>query len=161
MSNAVRDQESVLDYEGGFKATLLDHSVQINGAGFHYDYTNKQTRSELIDPVFGVLNALVNVPKSELTGGETEITYSPIHDLHLNFAGTYVASKIDQFVGVGFNGGIFNFAGSPLPFIPKWSLNGGAITTSRSRPISRASPALTRRIPGTATRWSGPTRIPS
>ncbi len=119
-------QESVLDYEGGFKATLFDHSVQINGAGFHYDYTNKQTRSELIDPVFGVLNALVNVPKSELTGGEAEITYSPIRDLHINFAGTYVASKIDQFTGVGFDGGVENFAGAPLPFIPKWSLNGGA-----------------------------------
>ena len=119
-------QESVIDYEGGLKASLFDHKVQLNVAGFHYDYSNKQTRSKLIDPVFGVLDALVNVPKSETTGGELELTYTPIHGFNINFAATYVHSKIDKFVGVGFNGGVQDFKGDPLPFIPKWALNGGA-----------------------------------
>src|SRR5260370_19888461 len=30
-------QESVLDYEGGFKASFFDHSLQLNGAAFLYD----------------------------------------------------------------------------------------------------------------------------
>jgi iron complex outermembrane recepter protein len=119
-------QESVLDYEGGFKASLMGHKIQINGAGFHYDYRDKQTRSKLNDPVFGVLDALVNVPKSEMTGGELEVTFRPIKDWAINFAGTYVSSKVDRFVGVGFNGGTVNYAGSPLPFIPKWVLAAGS-----------------------------------
>ena len=119
-------QESVIDYEGGFKLTGLEHRLQFNGAIFHYEYRDKQVRSKLIDPVFGVLDALVNVPKSHTTGAEMEVNFTPIRKLNLNAAATYVFSRIDQFVGVGFNGGIFDFKGTPLPFVPKWVVNGGA-----------------------------------
>jgi iron complex outermembrane receptor protein len=119
-------QESVVDYEGGFKLSLLDRKMQFNGAVFHYQYKDKQVRSKLIDPVFGVLDALVNVPKSHTTGAEVEVNFSPIRKLNLNVAATYVFSRVDRFVGVGFNGGVFDFKGTPLPFVPKWTVNGGA-----------------------------------
>ena len=93
-------QESVIDYEGGFKASLLNRTLQFNGAVFHYDYRNKQVRSKLNDQVFGVLDALVNVPKSHMIGAEVEISYTPIRNWNINVAGTYVHSKIDRFVGV-------------------------------------------------------------
>src|SRR3546814_1732713 len=39
-------QESVITYEAGFKQELFDRSVLLTGAGFYYDYRNKQLRSE-------------------------------------------------------------------------------------------------------------------
>src|SRR3546814_6146123 len=35
-------QESVIAYEAGFKQELFDRSVLLTGAGFYYDYRNKQ-----------------------------------------------------------------------------------------------------------------------
>lgn len=119
-------QESVTDYEAGFKLSLLNRRMQLNGAAFYYQYRDKQVRSRLIDPVFGVLDALVNVPKSHTAGAEVEINYSPVDDLTFNLAGTYVYSRVDNFVGVGFNGGVFDFDGTRLPFVPKWVFNAGA-----------------------------------
>ncbi len=56
-------QESVTAYEAGVKAGLFDRRVQLNAAAFYYNYGNKQVRGKLSDPIFGVLDALVNVPK--------------------------------------------------------------------------------------------------
>src|SRR3546814_10275623 len=49
-------QESLLDYEVGFKAQLMDRRLSINGAAFYYDYKNKQTRAKFVDPIFGALD---------------------------------------------------------------------------------------------------------
>lgn len=119
-------QESVIDYEAGFKAKLFDRSMQFNGAVFYYAYEDKQVRSKLNDPVFGVLDALVNVPKSHTAGVEFDVHYAPIANLNLNLAGTYVFSRVDEFIGVGFNGGVFDFEGAPLPFAPEIVINAGA-----------------------------------
>ena len=35
-------QEGLLAYEGGFKTPLLNKQLQLNGAGFYYDYSDKQ-----------------------------------------------------------------------------------------------------------------------
>lgn len=116
-------QESVLDYEGGFKLSLLDHTVQINGAGFHYDYTNKQIRTQTVQPVFGILNNLQNVPKSKVDGGELEIAWRPIPGLRLSAAATYLAATITQFEGTNADGIRANYAGTAVPYSPKWSTN--------------------------------------
>ncbi|WP_404476905.1 TonB-dependent receptor [Novosphingobium sp. BL-52-GroH] len=116
-------QESVLAFEGGFKASLFDRRAQFNLAGFYYQYTDKQIRGKRIDPVFGVLDALVNVPKSSLTGVEAEIQAEPVDGLKLRFGGTYIMTRIDEYTGVGFSGGVKNFEGNPIPFAPDLSLN--------------------------------------
>ncbi|MFD2502514.1 TonB-dependent receptor domain-containing protein [Rhizorhabdus histidinilytica] len=41
-------QESVIAYEAGFKQELFDRSVLLTGAGFYYDYRNKQLRASSI-----------------------------------------------------------------------------------------------------------------
>ncbi|EZP73195.1 TonB-dependent receptor [Novosphingobium resinovorum] len=119
-------QESVLAFEGGFKASMLDRRMQFNLAGFYYKYTDKQIRGKRIDPVFGVLDALVNVPKSSLMGVEAEIMAEPVDGLNLRLGGTYVDTRIDEYTGVGFNGGVQDFEGNPIPFAPKLSVNGSA-----------------------------------
>jgi iron complex outermembrane recepter protein len=127
-------QESVLAYEVGFKATLFDHKVQLNGAGFHYEYDNKQLRTKVLDPVFGQLDAIQNIPKSHVTGFEIETTLHPVAGLALDIAYTYLDAKIDQYVGVdaGGDAGV-NFAGSRIPFTPKNQLS---ISANYEQPIS-------------------------
>ncbi|WP_374411251.1 TonB-dependent receptor [Novosphingobium colocasiae] len=119
-------QESVLAFEGGFKASMLDGAAQFNLAGFYYKYTDKQTRGKRIDPVFGVLDALVNVPKSSLMGVEAELMLEPVDGLNLKVGGTYINSRIDEYTGVGFIGGVKDFEGNSLPFAPDLSVNASA-----------------------------------
>ena len=117
-------QESVVDYEGGVKTQLFNHHLSVNGAVFYYDYKNKQLKSRLIDPVFGVLDALVNIPKSSVTGTELEIQARPIAGLSIGAAATYLEARIDKFEGVSEAGIPQNYGGSAVPYTPKFQING-------------------------------------
>ena len=63
-------QESILAYEAGFKTMLIDHTLQLNGAVFYYDYRDKQILGRTFGPLFGPLLKLINVPKSDIKGAE-------------------------------------------------------------------------------------------
>jgi outer membrane receptor protein involved in Fe transport len=114
-------QESVTAYEGGIKAGFWDRKLQMNAAAFYYDYKDKQVLGRELDPVFGVLDVLVNVPKSRVLGAEGDVTLKPFQGMTLNGAITYVDSLIQDYVGTNIIGQPENFAGNPLPFAPKWS----------------------------------------
>ncbi|WP_419682135.1 TonB-dependent receptor [Sphingomonas sp. ID0503] len=117
-------QESVLDYEGGVKLQLFDRRISLTAAGFYYDYKNKQLRSKIIDPVFGVLDALVNIPKSKVKGGEVSITARPVQGLTMSGSATYLDAEITRYSGINGAGQAANFAGFPVPFAPKWQIAG-------------------------------------
>src|SRR3546814_15216361 len=59
----------------GFKQELFDRSVLLTGAGFYYDYRNKQLMGFFDQPPFGTVFALDNVPKSTVKGGELAIVW--------------------------------------------------------------------------------------
>ena len=113
-------QESVLAYEAGLKSTLLEQRLTLNSAVFYYDYDNKQIEGKVLDPVFGVLNRLVNVPKSELWGAELEATFRPFRGLDITAAVTYVGSRVTDYTGVDAIGQTVDFAGDRIPFVPEW-----------------------------------------
>jgi outer membrane receptor protein involved in Fe transport len=114
-------QESVLAYEAGFKATLLERTLQLNAAGFYYDYTDKQILGKVLDPVFGPLLKLVNVPKSDITGAEVQLVWTPIRGLTVTAGGSYINSEIlDHFTNFDPNGLVKDFNGEPFPNTPKW-----------------------------------------
>lgn len=115
-------QESVLSYEGGIKATLLNHALQLNGAVFYYDYTDKQLRSKINAPPFGILDVLRNVPKSTVKGFELEAYIKPMRGLQVGANLTYVDAKIGKFTGYNTVGVLTNFAGSRVPFTPKYQI---------------------------------------
>src|SRR5882757_1234438 len=119
-------QESILSYEGGAKAQFLDRRLSINGALFYMDYTNKQLRSKRIDPTFGIIDVIVNIPKSHIQGAEVEINALPARGLSVGLAATYIDSKIDQYSGVNAGGLVANFAGSAIPFTPSQQYGGNA-----------------------------------
>ena len=113
-------QESLLAYEVGFKASLLDHRVQFNASAFYYDYKDKQLRGSELDPVFGPLEALVSIPKSHVEGVEVQLNARPTERLTLDTSATYLDTKIDQFTGFDALAHFGNQAGTPFPFSPKW-----------------------------------------
>jgi iron complex outermembrane receptor protein len=113
-------QESLLAYEAGFKAGLLDHRVQFNASAFYYDYKDKQLRGAELDPTFGPLEALVSIPKSHVEGVETQIIARPTERLTLDTSATYLDTKIDQFTGFNALAHFGDQAGTPFPFSPRW-----------------------------------------
>lgn len=112
-------QEKVTTYEAGFKASIADRLAQLNAAVFYYDYRDKQVRGKLVDPIFNLLDVLVNVPRSRVTGGEVELTLRPAQGLSISGAATYLDSKVTSYTGYNVLGGLENFDGVALPFTPK------------------------------------------
>jgi len=124
-------QEKVIAYEAGFKAPLGDSRVQLNGAAFYYDYSDKQVRGRIQDAVFGLLEKMLNVPKSYIWGLEGEITAEPVDGLNLSIGATYIKSKVtgdysattDGLAVYNASGFTGNFKGSKLPYTPEFSAN--------------------------------------
>ncbi|WP_313802312.1 TonB-dependent receptor domain-containing protein [Sphingobium sp.] len=112
-------QESVLAYEGGFKYSTADRTFSVNGALYYYDYKNKQLRSKVIDPVFGILDNLQNIPRSTVKGAEIELTMKPTEGFTTTLAYTYTDAKIEEYVGVNAAGQAADFAGAKIPYAPK------------------------------------------
>lgn len=129
------EQESVLSVEAGVKATLLDGSMQLNSAVFHYDYKEKQLRSKLNDPIFGVLDTLVNVPETTVQGIEMDLSYRPTEGLSLYTSLIWLDAEIDEYEGLNGQGMPGDFSGSDVPYTPdtqvtigasyEWSLGNG------------------------------------
>lgn len=119
-------QESVTAYEIGFRTNISGSRLRLSGAVFQYDYDDKQIRSKITDPIFNLLEALVNVPRSRSRGFELEVQATPFRGLTLNAAATYLDTEILEFVGINETGIADNFAGSRLPYSPAWQATGRA-----------------------------------
>jgi iron complex outermembrane recepter protein len=121
-------QEELLAYEVGLKAPAFDHAVQFNASAFYYDYTDKQVRGRVLDPIFGLLEIVANVPHSYIYGFEGEVVARPLTGLSLSLSGTYLNSDVtSSFSNVGarafYNqqGYTGDFKGSELPYTPHYS----------------------------------------
>ena len=115
-------QEGLLAYEVGFKQPFFENHMQANGALFYYDYSNKQLEGRVLDPVFGPLSALVQIPQSHVEGAEASIVALPIMGLRVSVAATYLQTRIDAFTGYNNAGVLGNFAGSAFPYSPNWQV---------------------------------------
>lgn len=118
-------QESLLATELGFKTIFREQQLQIDGAVFHYDYKNKQVRGSLDTGVpFGVLPSLINVPKSEQLGAETQLVWRPAAGWTTSLSAVYIDSEIKgDFTSYDDFGGVSNFGGQTLPNTPEWQAN--------------------------------------
>jgi outer membrane receptor protein involved in Fe transport len=146
-------QEKVVAYEGGFKLPLAGRQLQFNGAAFYYDYSDKQVRGRVQDTVFGLLEKLLNVPKSYIFGLEGELVARPATGLTLSANATYLKSKVTSNYSATPDGlGVYNaqgytgnFRGSVLPYTPKFS---GSLDAQYEFPVSDDLKAF---VGGTAT----------
>lgn len=119
-------QESITSYEVGIKAGLLDRRLQVNLAGFYNDYKDKQLRGRILDPFgfFGVLDKLLNIPKSRVWGGEVQIQAAPTTGLTFNLGASYTNTKV-----TGSTNGFYDPVGNQIdykdlefPNTPKWNV---------------------------------------
>jgi outer membrane receptor protein involved in Fe transport len=124
-------QEKVVAYEAGFKTPLFDRRLQLNAAAFYYDYTDKQVRGRIADPIFGLLEKLINVPKSYVFGIEADLVARPLQGLVVSASATYLKARVDGtfeatedgspvYNAAGYTG---DFDGAGLPYTPEFSGN--------------------------------------
>ena len=116
-------QESVLAYESGFKLELLQHTAQLTGAVFYYDYRHKQLLGSInLGPPFGTLPGMVSIPHSRVAGGELDVTVQPFSGLTVRVGGTYVNSKVlgSYLLANPVGGPAVDIGGDRFPNTPLW-----------------------------------------
>ena len=124
-------QEKVIAYEAGIKAPLAGRALNLNVAGFYYNYSDKQVRGRIADPIYGLLEKLINVPKSYVWGIEADLLARPFDGLTLSASATYLKSKVSRdFSATSDGSNVYNSAGytgnfrdSVLPYTPEYSAN--------------------------------------
>ena len=108
--------EETLDaYEVGFKSTVADSSVRLNGAMFYYDYSDVQTFR------FELLNQIIFNTDAEYWGGELELVMAPIDGLDLMAGAAYLDTTVENvpdYTGVGRD--------RTAVSAPDWSVNAAA-----------------------------------
>lgn len=124
-------EEEVISYELGFKATLLDSTMQLNGALFYSDYRDKQLLDS-VPTIFGPLTTTVNVPESEIKGAELELQWRPLQGLDLKAGVSYLDTEVEDYIGFpvlnpgNTAGGILTdhgALGTELTNAPQWQYN--------------------------------------
>ena len=78
------DEEILLAYEAGFKSTLMDGRMRVNGTFYYYDYSDYQAFQFI-----GTSGVVINAD-GEYYGGEVEIFANPIDNLDLIFGIAYI-----------------------------------------------------------------------
>lgn len=114
--------EKLLAYEIGVKSDVTP-TLRINASAFHYDYTDQQILSKVLDTVSkSYIGVFVNVPKSRIDGGEAEVTWLPAEGLAIN---QYAGYKSGKYTSTILNGDTppKNFDGQDLSF-PKLTYGG-------------------------------------
>ena len=108
------EPETLDAFEAGFKMSLLDGSVQLNGAAFYYTYKNQQFLN--IDEQ--LVQTLINISESEITGLELEMVARPVQSLLIRAGLGLIDTEVKK--------GILNgqdLAGNQLPQAPEVNFN--------------------------------------
>lgn len=122
------DQESLVSYETGLKWSAYEGRLRGAMSLFFTDYTDQQFF--LFDQTGTQAN--INIPKSELWGGELEITALPTDSIQLDLAFGYTDSEIKEYEEVqGVLVPAEAIIGSKVPGAPVWTLNLGLQHTAR------------------------------
>ena len=121
--NAPATQESLLAYEVGIKAGLLDGRMQTNASLFYYDYTDKQVSSFFPDPIYRALSRLQNAPTGEAYGLDAEVTWLLAEPLTAIGGVTLLRTEYGDFPTSDAFGLPTNNEGDPFLYSPETSLS--------------------------------------
>lgn len=113
------DAEKIWAYEAGAKISA--DRVQLNGAFFYYDYTDKQVLA-LVDFGGGITEAIIeNAAQSRIYGIELDVGLDLTDRLRLGFSGLIVSSKVTDWDSAD-PVEVSNRIGNELPGTPQASL---------------------------------------
>jgi len=135
--------EQINAYEGGLKMRLFDRRVQLNLAGFYYDYKNHQ-----VTQVIGA-RTFTRSANGRLYGGEAELTVQAALGLRFDASASLLRSK--------YKGNVMdpndpssptrNVNGNPFPNAPRTTFSAGVdwdiIDTGNDKVTLRADTAYT------------------
>jgi outer membrane receptor protein involved in Fe transport len=99
------------NYEGGWKAELLQHTLSIDSSVYYLAWTHMQ-----LPTVIGGFSAQANGGAAHSEGFESQVTWSPLQGLSFEGDATYADSVMDS--NTPFAGA---FKGDRLPFVPLWN----------------------------------------
>ena len=117
------DPEFLTAYEIGFKSTLSDGQIILNGSIFFNDYQDLQVRS--LDAVT-LVSRLQNAANVETKGAELELVARPVEGLTFNVGLGYVDSEYTDFENANdVFGATIDASGNSLPLAPEWTFNAG------------------------------------
>ena len=123
------DKESLLSYEAGLKGTSFNGRMRAGMALFFIDYDDQQYF--LFDQTGTQAN--INVKKSEISGGEFEITALPFDALELNIGVGFTDSEIKEYEDIpGVLVPASAIVGRKVPGAPVWTLN---LSAQHTKPL--------------------------
>lgn len=128
------DDESLWNYEGGFKA--ITGRFRASAALFYTDIRNLQVTADA-----GSCSSRVvfNVPKAHTKGIELELEATPVSGLDLSVSGSYVEAQFDATIALPGGAVIEGIRdGNRLPSVPKFQMSASA---SYSFPVGEGSDA--------------------
>lgn len=130
------DPETNSSVEAGVKGSLLGGAVQANIAAFHMKYRDLQ-----LTQVQGLISAVTNAARAEVSGVEVESVIRPTSRLRIEASGSWLDATFDRFDTVDSARptlGTLRLTGNDLPNAPQWAgsvgifndfpLSGGTIT---------------------------------
>lgn len=109
--------ENITAYEGGFKATLAERTLQINGAVFRYDFRDGFVN---VDSDTAPVPITINAANIETWGAELDFSWLPMEGLELNGGVGWLDAQIESDITAGGE----SLQGNSPVNSPEWSLNG-------------------------------------
>lgn len=133
------DPEKVSAFEGGIKSTLFDRRLQLNLAGFHYDYKDLQ-----IGKVVGQNLVLENAATAKIYGLEAELRAKLTPEFEINANAAWLHARFKSYVSAdparafGDGATFVDAAGNLLPnataatpgAVPAFNLKGNSLSQS-------------------------------
>lgn len=112
--------ETLTAYEAGIKWKLAGDALRLNGAIFHYDYSNMQLSQSSF---CGGTNCIVvrNAGKSKIDGVELEGVVRPAPSHQFNLSANWLNARYTEFTPIP----TVSLAGQPLSRAPKWTFSAG------------------------------------
>ncbi len=121
------EPEEVLAYELGFKGSMLDGSLQLNGAVYHYIYENRQTSASVFSTAAqSDVSTLATIEESEISGAELEFRWIPAMGWDIRAGVSYIDSEVTEAPEATVRGLQLTqpvVEGDELAQAPKWSYN--------------------------------------
>lgn len=118
---SVAKAEKIDAFELGLKSQFADRRVTLNMAGFRYTYSNQQFIN--VDPATAA-QTLLNIPRSQILGGEAELTVRATDMATLRAGVGILDTKIKR----GTVSGV-DVSGNNLSNAPKLTFTGGVDAT--------------------------------
>lgn len=120
--------DSIINYELGLKASLLNRALTMSGAVYQIDWTDIQV-SQFADSATGLrFTYRGNGGKAKVQGLEFEMSAHPTDALQFGLGFSYTDSKLTEDLPIPTQGR----ANDPLPYVPEWI---GSVNARYSRPI--------------------------